>query len=166
MKKIILTVFVLLLGLNIYAQRRGKEPNRNSRITQTQTEPTAKQIEKRARLAEKRKREYIDNFLTTLEADEPQKNIIKQKIMSFIDAKTTISNTKFENKLDQNKAIENLENIYFLEFIEIVSESDMAKIKEMTKGEFDDKSILKKNREVKKKRRKEEAQKKKKSQKG
>ena len=161
MKKIILTVFVLLLGLNIYAQRRGKEPNRNSRITQTQTEPTAKQIEKRARL-----REYIDNFLTTLEADEPQKNIIKQKIMSFIDAKTTISNTKFENKLDQNKAIENLENIYFLEFIEIVSESDMAKIKEMTKGEFDDKSILKKNREVKKKRRKEEAQKKKKSQKG
>ena len=137
MKKLVLLVFAILMGMNIHAQRQRGNMNR---IPETNREPTEQE----------RKEEYIDNFLTTLEADEFQKHIIKQNINSFFEAKIVIINAKFEHYLDRIKAIEDLENTHFKELEELISEGDMTKIKEMIKGKFDEKEVVKKKKKKRK----------------
>ncbi|WP_179348987.1 hypothetical protein [Winogradskyella pacifica] len=147
MRKTILLIFTILLGLNINAQRQG---NNRSNIPQTNREPSEQEIAKYEREAEERKEEYIANFLTTLEADDFQKQIIKLSINSFFEEKIAIFKTRFEHSLDRKAAIQNLEDTHFSELEELISEDDMAKIKEMISGKFDEKEVAKKKRKRKK----------------
>ncbi|WP_179008306.1 hypothetical protein [Winogradskyella forsetii] len=147
MKKIILIAFALLLGLNIHAQRRR---NTTNTIPQTNREPTEEEIAKREREIEERKEEYVDNFLTTLEADEFQKHIIKQKILSFFDEKMVIFKTEFNHSIDRKSAIEKLENTHFKELEDLISEDDMTKIQDMIKGDFDEKEVVKEKKKKRK----------------
>ncbi|MEP5256499.1 hypothetical protein [Winogradskyella rapida] len=144
MKTSLLVIFTLLLGLNVEAQRSRSRDMNN--IPQSNREPTEQEIAKREREMEERKEEYIDNFLTTLEADDFQKHIIKQNILSFFDEKMAIFKTQYEHSLDRKEAIKNLEDTHFVELEELISEPDMAKIKEMIKGGFDEKDVKKKKK--------------------
>ena len=56
---------------------------------------------------EERKNKYIANFITTLEADDFQKEIIKQTISSFFDEKVAFFSMKFEHNLDRKDAMKN-----------------------------------------------------------
>lgn len=147
MKKIVLVAFALFIGLNVFGQRRRNM----SGIPQANREPTEKEIAKRKQLMEDRKDEYIDNFLTTLEADEFQKQIIKQTINSFYEAKLEIVKIKYERIFDRDEAIKKLEETHFVELEELISESDMKKLKEMIKGNFDEKEVVKKKKKRKRK---------------
>ncbi|WP_179315443.1 hypothetical protein [Winogradskyella undariae] len=148
MKKIILILFTLFLTLNIQAQRSRRSSMGG--VPQTNNEPTDKEIAKREREMEERKEEYIDNFLSTLEADDFQKHIIKQNINSYFDEKIAVLKTPFEHSLDREEAIKKLEDTHFIELKELISENDMAKLMEMIKGGFNEKEVVKE----KKKRRK------------
>ncbi|WP_282042494.1 hypothetical protein [Winogradskyella flava] len=150
MKKIVLITFALVLGLNVFGQRRR---NMNG-VPQTNREPTELEIAKRKQMMEDRKQEYIDNFLTTLEADEFQKVIIKQYIDSYYDKKIALLKERYEHSLDRKDAIEKLDNSHFKELEALISENDMAKIKEMIKGNFDEKEVVKKKKKKRKKRKK------------
>ena len=154
MKKIVLILFALLLGLNIHAQRR-RGGNMN-RIPQTQSEPTEEQIAKREREMEERKAEYIDNFLTTLEADEFQKHIIKQTILDFFEAQIAVLKTPFNHSLDRQQALKKLEETHFADLKELISEGDMTKLKDMLKGGFKEKEVVKKKKKKKKRNKKKE----------
>ncbi|MUU77334.1 hypothetical protein [Winogradskyella endarachnes] len=152
MKKTTLLLFMVLFALSTNAQMR-----RNSnRIPQASSEPTEEQLEKRAREMEERKEEFINNFLTTLEADEFQKHIIKQNINSFFEAKVALFKVKYDHSIDRKNAIENLENNHFKDLEELISDADMAKIKEMIKGKFDEKEVIKEKRKKKKKKKDED----------
>ncbi|WP_179335095.1 hypothetical protein [Winogradskyella costae] len=137
MKKIVLITFTILLSLNTFAQ--------------TNREPTKQEIAKYEREAEERKEEYIANFLTTLEADDFQKQIVKININSFFDEKIAILKTNFERSIDRNAAIKKLEDNHFLELEELISEDDMTKIRELIKGDFKEREVIKKKRRKKKK---------------
>ncbi|MFK7833973.1 MAG: hypothetical protein AB8B52_11895 [Winogradskyella sp.] len=154
MKKIVLIIFTLFLGINTYGQMQRGGRGQMNRMPQTNTEPTEQEIEKRKRDMEERKEEYIDNFILTLEGDEFQKHIVKQNITSFFDAKLAIFKTPFEHSLDRKKAIENLENTHFKELEELISESDMSKIKELIKGDFKEKEVVKEKKKRRKKKKK------------
>ena len=104
MKKIILVLFTLFVGFNVFAQSR----NMNNRIPQTSREPSKQDIEKRDRMVKERKDEFIANFITTLEGDDFQKEIIKQYLYSFYDAKVTIYKTNFNHSLERNQAFKKL----------------------------------------------------------
>ena len=80
MKKTVLILFTLFIGLNVFGQRR-RDMNG---IPQTNREPTEQEIAKHKRMIEERKNEFVANFLTTLEADDFQKEIIKQTLLSFL----------------------------------------------------------------------------------
>ncbi|WP_179376912.1 hypothetical protein [Winogradskyella wichelsiae] len=147
MKNLLLILFTLILGLNINAQRSRRNTNN---IPQTNREPSEQDIAKREREIEERKDEYIDNFLSTLEADEFQKHIIKQNVNSFFEEKITILKTPFEHYLDRDNAIKALENTHFVELNELISESDMTKLMDMVKGGFDEKEVKKKRKKRKK----------------
>ncbi|WP_458626889.1 hypothetical protein [Winogradskyella sp. PC D3.3] len=147
MKKTVIILFALFLGLNIHAQsRRG---NMNG-IPQTNSEPTEQEIAKRQREIEERKDEYISNFLTTLEADEFQKHIIKQSINSFFDKKIALLKIRYDHYLERDTAIKNLEDTHFLDLKELISEEDMTKIKELIKGDFNEKEVVKKKKKKRK----------------
>lgn len=137
----------MFLALNIHAQRRQNNMNR---IPQTNSEPTEQEILKREREMEERKEEYIDNFISTLEADEFQKHIIKQNIITFFDDKIAILKTRFEHRLQRDQAIKILEDTHFKDLEELISEDDMSKIDEMIKGDFDEKEVVKSKKEKRK----------------
>ncbi|EDP70545.1 hypothetical protein FBALC1_07298 [Flavobacteriales bacterium ALC-1] len=148
MKKTIFIVFAIFLGLNAYSQV-GR--NMNDRLPRAQREPTEKDIARRDRMIKERKDKFIANFLTTLEADDFQKEIIKQHLNSFYDAKVEIFKTKFEHAIDREAAIKKLEDTHFVELTELISKGDMAKIKEMITGGFDEKEVEKEKKKKKKK---------------
>ena len=151
MKKTVLILFALFIGLNVFGQRRNRNMNG---IPQTNREPTEQEIAKRKRMMEERKEEFVTNFLTTLEGDDFQKEIIKQSIFSFFDERQTIVNIKFERNFEREQAIKKLEDTHFSDLKDLISEGDMAKIKEMIKGGFDEKEVKKEKKKKKRKKRK------------
>jgi hypothetical protein len=149
MKKIVLIIFALFLALNIFGQNQRQRNTHN--IPQSNSEPTEQQIAKQKREMEERIDEYLTNFLSTLEADEFQKHIMKQNLNSFYDARIELSKTNFEHRLDRKAADKKLEEELFAELEELISESDMTKLKDMLKGVFDEKEALKEKKKKKKK---------------
>jgi hypothetical protein len=156
MKKSILILFALLLCLNVYSQSMGnRNNNRNSsRIPQSNAEPTEQQIAKQKREMEERKAEYIANFLTTLEADDFQKEITKQTISSYFDAKVALFQVRYERSIDRQDAMKNLEKSHFKDLKTLISEDDMTKVNEMISGDFDEKEVVKEKKKKKKKKKK------------
>ncbi|NRD21475.1 hypothetical protein HNV08_15580 [Winogradskyella eckloniae] len=147
MKHIVILIFTTLICLNLHAQRRSNQ----NRIPQASSEPSKEQLEKHARELEERKEEYINNFISTLEGDEFQKHIIKQNIQSFFEAKIAIFNTQYEHSIDRKNAVEHLENTHFKDLEELISENDMKKIKDMIKGGFNEKEVVKEKKKKRKK---------------
>lgn len=151
MKQLVLILFTIILSFSVDAQMRR---NMNNRIPQTNSEPTEQEIAKRNRMIEERKNEFIDNFLTTLEGDEFQKEIVKQHLNSFYDEKLVILKTQFERIFERDEAIKKLEETHFSDLKDLISEDDMSKIKEMIKGKFDEKEVKKEKKKKRKKRKK------------
>jgi hypothetical protein len=150
MKKIILILITLMISLTLYGQR----PSNMNRIPQTSSEPTEQEIAKRKRMMEERKDEFIANFLTTLEGDEFQKEIIKQSLNSFYVEKIAVLKTQFERSFDREQAIKNLEDTHFLDLKDLISEGDMTKIRELIKGNFDEKEVKKEKKKKRKNKKK------------
>lgn len=150
MKNIFLILFTLFIGFNAFGQRH-RDMNR---IPEPNREPNKEQIAQNERKMEERKEEYIDNFLTTLEADEFQKHIIKQTINTFFDARLEVLKTRFNHSLDRNQAMKDLESTHFSELKELISKDDMSKITDLLKGEFDEKEVVKKKKRKKNKKQK------------
>jgi hypothetical protein len=150
MKKLVFVLFALLVGLNNYGQMRRDF----TQPVRTNSEPTKQQIEKRDRMMKERREEFIANFMSTLEADEFQKVIIKQHLDSFYEAKLAILKTRFEHRLDREAAVKKLEDTHFVELEGLITEGDMKKIKDMVRGGFDEKEFLKEKKKEKRKKKK------------
>jgi hypothetical protein len=163
MKKIVLIIFALFLALSVFGQNRNQNQRQSqsqrNNIPQTSSKPTEQEIAKRQREIDDRKDEYIANFLTTLEADEFQKHIIKQNLDSFYVASVELSKTDFGHVLDRQAAFKNLKDTYFVELEDIISESDMTKLKELISGKFNEKEVLSKKEKKKKKKKKDQEEK-------
>lgn len=147
MKKAALLVFALLIGLSTQGQSR-RDRTGNPVINR---EPTEEEIAKYEKKLEERKDEFIANFLTTLEADAFQKEIIKQYLNSYFLAKKEIFKINYERTFDKKQAIKKLDETHFKDLEELISENDMNKIKDLIKGNFDEKEVIKKNKKRKKK---------------
>ncbi|WP_296314020.1 hypothetical protein [Winogradskyella sp. UBA3174] len=155
MKKTIFILFILFVNINVFAQQQQQQRRRNLNAPPvTSRAPTENDIEKRQRDIDERKAEYISNFMTTLEADDFQKEILKQYINNFYKEKVVLLKTKFNHSIERNKAIKNLEITHFKEVEELMSEEDILKLKDFVQGKFDDEEALKDKKKKKKKRKK------------
>ena len=76
-------------------------------------EPTEQEIAKHKQMIEKRKNEFIANFLTTLEADDFQKEIIKQNAYSYFDAKMALLKIRYEHSFSRDQALKKLDETHF-----------------------------------------------------
>lgn len=149
MKKLVFILFVLLLSIDVSAQIRRNRPG--SQIPQTNREPTDAEIAKRERMIEERKEAFIANFLTTLEADDFQKEITKQYLNSYFDKKLILLKAQYERSFQREEAIKKLDDSHFKELEELISKNDMEKVKELIKGNFDEKEVKKKRKKKKRK---------------
>lgn len=147
MKKAILFLFVLSLSLNAFSQR----PANVGGIPQTSLEPSPQDIARQKREMEERKDDYIKNFISTLEGDDFQKEIVKQTLNSYFDKKIALLNVPYERSIDRENVIKNLDKTHFVDLKELISEDDMTKITEMIAGNFDEGEVQKKKRKRKKK---------------
>lgn len=114
------------------------------------TTPNESQKERFAQKMEERKQEYISNFLYTLDADEFQKEIIKQKLITFFDEKMVIMKTPFKRTIEFDEAVRKLENSHFNDIENMVTEDTMKKIIEMAQGDFNEKEVVKEKRKKRK----------------
>lgn len=113
--------------------------------------PSESQKERIAQKMEERKHEYISNFLYTLDADEFQKEIIKQKLLTFFDEKTILIKTPFKRTIEFEEAVRNLEYSHFKDIENMVTEDTMKKIIEMSQGDFNEMDVVKEKRKKRKK---------------
>ncbi|WP_299129502.1 hypothetical protein [uncultured Winogradskyella sp.] len=148
MKKVIFILLTLLLSQTVTGQiRRNRSLNQ---IPQTNREPTASEIAKRERQIEERKAEFLNNFLSTLEADNFQKEIIKQYLNSYFEKKLVLLKGKYAHSVEREAVIKQLDDSHFKDLEELISKSDMEKIKGLIKGEFDEDDVKKKRKKNKK----------------
>ncbi|MDB9782353.1 hypothetical protein OAB88_04525 [Winogradskyella sp.] len=149
MKKIVFILFTLFVSINIYGQRRR---NLNAPPV-TSRAPTENDIAKRQREIDERKDEYVANFLKTLEADDFQKEILKQYIDSFYQEKIVIFKGKYSHRDERKKALETLKGLHFVEVKALMSDADIVKLTDFIDGKFDD-QVEPEDKKKKKKRRK------------
>jgi len=116
--------------------------------------PNESQKERVDRKLEERKQEFINNFLTTLNADDFQKEIIKQKIMSFFDEKIALGKQQYSRSFEYQEAVRKLEENHFKDIEPMLTEENMSKIKEMIQGDFDEKEVIKEKKKKKEKEKK------------
>jgi len=142
MKRIFLLCFLaVMLSTDLLSAQSSVRP----------ADPTPQEIEKMKRLIAERREEYIATFLTTLEGDEFQKEIVQQYINSYLDERTAMLDKIYKTFEERERELKKLNATHFKDLEGLISENDMAKIKELTAGEFDEKKAKKKNKKKKKK---------------
>jgi len=144
MKKVVILVLTLLMTASVSAQFMGQRQNRFNR--QPQTPPSENQIEAAEKKAEKRLEEVILNFLSTLEADEFQKEIAKQTLDDYFEKLREFSKIPFESSMQRKDAFDAFKREHFKELKSLMSDSDNNKLDQFLDGEFDEGEVKKKRR--------------------
>lgn len=109
-----------------------------------------KQREKYEAEMEKKKKEYIDEFVATLDVDEFQEIIIKQTMDSYFEEAKAIRLRGLRD-FETNGLIQQLDQTHFKDLRAIVSEDTMNKIIDAVKGKWDRKKEKRKNKRKKRK---------------
>lgn len=153
MKKLVLLICVLLSTSNVIAQFGNQRQNRLGR-QQPNTAPTETQIANLEKKAAERQQEYIKSFITTLEADEFQKEIAKITIDDYYIETKKFLELKFDNSLERKDAFDDFKEKHFKELKSLLSEDDNKKLDEFLEGKYKDENKKEKKRKKKKRKKK------------
>ncbi|OUS00870.1 hypothetical protein A9Q86_08950 [Flavobacteriales bacterium 33_180_T64] len=134
MKKIYLTIFCCIALIGSVSSQNAADQ---------------KKIEKYEEEVERKKQNYINDFLATLNIDDFQKEIIKQSMNSYFIELTKVNKLRLQG-FQRTAAIERLDEAHFKDVKTIVSEDIMAKIMDAIKGKWNQKA----ERKAEKKKRK------------
>jgi hypothetical protein len=155
MKNILILVFTLLLAVpafgqfqNQQQQQRGADPLRNRIPNQP---PTETQKENRLKEMEDKKQEFITDFISKLEGDAFQKEIIKQTIDAYFTKKIELLTFPFSNLTERTDALKAFDSNHFTELKSLISENDMKRIMNMTEGNLSDEDDDKKKKKRRRK---------------
>ncbi|MDT0558800.1 hypothetical protein RM697_09080 [Ichthyenterobacterium sp. W332] len=135
MKKIILSaIFLFGICTAIYAQQRlpPRALNKEQQVRQK-------------RKLEENKAKYIQGILDQLNADDFQKEIIKQKLNSYFDEKLKIYNVE-KPYFQREQELKDLDESHFKDLEDLVSKDVIEDIKKAIKGKLDKKKEKKKRK--------------------
>lgn len=148
MKKAIILVLTLLITASVSAQFMGQRQNRFNR--QPQAPPSESQKEAAEKRALERRQEFVVNFLSTLEADEFQKEIAKQAIDDYFVKITEFTKILFGSSAERKDAFDMFKREHFRELKSLMSDSDNKKLDEFLNGDFEENEVKKKRRKNRK----------------
>lgn len=103
----------------------------NSAIAQS--DDAKKQMEKMEKEMQKKQEAYVNDFISTLDVDDFQKEIIKQRMHSYFEAKKAIYINE-PKQFERNQLVEQLDATHFLDIKEMITEDTMTKIMESVRG--------------------------------
>lgn len=135
MKRIIVLALLLLTTIDVSAQFGRQRQNRIGRQTPV-IPPNENQKEANLKRALEVRAEYISAFLSSLDADEFQKEIAKQTITDFYERLNTFSSIPFGSISEKKDAFELFKNEHFKEIKSMFSENDNKKLDEFLDGKF------------------------------
>ncbi len=148
MKKAIILVLTLLMTASVSAQFMGQRQNRFNR--QPQAPPSESQKEAAEKRALERRQEFVVNFLSTLEADEFQKEIAKQAIDDYFVKITEFTKILFGSSAERKDAFDMFKREHFRELKSLMSDSDNKKLDDFLNGDFEENEVKKKRRKNRK----------------
>ena len=102
---------------------------------------------------EKKKKEYINDFVGTLKVDDFQKEIIKQQMESYFEEFKKI-NLLGLREFEHKTYVQNLDDTHFKDLKAMITEDQMAQIMDALKGKWDHGEVKKKKKKDKKRNRK------------
>lgn len=153
MKKIYLLLGFLITVTTVSAQFQNNRRGVNRNIGGIpQQAPSEREIEKQKEKAEERRQEFILNFLSTLEADEFQKEIAKQTITDFFTKSEEFIKLPFDTSTERKDAYEKFRDSHFTELKTLISEADTVKLDSFLKGDFKENDAKKKKKKKRRKR--------------
>lgn len=150
MRQLLILICLLLTTVTVTAQFGRQRQNRLGR-QQPNTPPTENQKAAFEKKAAERQAEFIANFISTLEADEFQKEIAKQTVTDYFTKAKEFAKIPFENSAQRKDAFEALKKEHFLELRTLFSKKDNEQLDKFLKGEFEEKEAKKKKKKRKKK---------------
>jgi len=148
MRRTLLLLSFLLTTVTMTAQFGGQRQNRFGR-QQPNTPPSENQKERMEKKALERQQEFISNFLSTLEADDFQKEIAKQTMDEYFKKIPEFMKIPFEKSVERKDAFDFMQREHFKELKTLFSDSDNEKLDKFLKGEFQEKEAKKKKRKKK-----------------
>jgi hypothetical protein len=98
---------------------------------------------------EQKKKEYINDFVTTLKVDDFQKEIIKQQMESYFEEFKKINLLGLQ-EFERRTYVQNLDDSHFSDLKAMITEDQMSKIMNALKGKWDPKEEEKKKKRKKK----------------
>ncbi|TXE17291.1 hypothetical protein ES692_09915 [Psychroserpens burtonensis] len=98
---------------------------------------------------EQKKKEYINDFVTTLKVDDFQKEIIKQQMESYFEEFKKINMLGLQ-EFERKTYVQNLDDSHFSDLKAMITEDQMSKIMNALKGKWDPKEEEKKKKRKKK----------------
>ncbi len=115
--------------------------------------PEEKQRLKYEAEIEERKQEYISDFIETLDADDFQKEIIKQQMESYFDEVKKINLLQLR-QLDHEELVQKLDDTHFTDLKAMLTEEQISKIMDAVKGKWNHSEEKKKKKKKEKNRKK------------
>ncbi|WP_299117037.1 hypothetical protein [uncultured Winogradskyella sp.] len=154
MKRAFILICILLTTATATAQfgRQG----RNSRLGRQQpvTPPNENQKANIEKKNAERQAEYIENFLSTLEADEFQKEIAKQTMDDYFEKTKEFMKIPFDSSVKRKDAFDLFKQEHFKELKTMLPENDIVKLDAFLDGKFQEKEVKKKKKKRKRKKNK------------
>ena len=145
MKQLLILICLLLTTATVTAQFGGQRQNRFGR-QQPNTPPNENQKERMEKKNEERQEEYIAKFISTLEADDFQKEIAKLTVTDYYVKAKEFVKIRFENSAKRKDGFEALKKEHFEELRTLLSKKDNEQLDKFLKGEFKEKEAKKKKR--------------------
>lgn len=103
---------------------------------------------------EKKKKEYISEFVGTLKVDDFQKEIIKQQMESYFTELQKINMIAGLRDFERKTYVQNLDDSHFRDLKAMITEEQMSKIMDALKGKWDRSEEKKKKKKEKKRKKK------------
>lgn len=149
--RILIIVLLLLISTsgtfaqNYYNNQRGRD---RSIVPRTNTLPSQKEYETEFK---ERLVEHIQDFIDSIEVDEFQKHIIKQKLESYYDEKIVILKSEELDSEEKNKRVEYLNNTHFNDLKELTPVKIQDSIQQFIMTQVKDNDKRKKEKKKRKK---------------
>jgi len=154
MKRVFILACILLTTATATAQFRNQRQNRFNQPSQSA--PTENEKANMKKKQAERQKEFIENFISTLEADDFQREIAKQTLNDYFKKSKEFMKISFDNSTKRKEAFLEFRMQHFAELKALLTANDNKKLDDFFEGKFEESEVKKKRRKNRKRKKNKE----------